>query len=129
MGRHYDLTYLQQVFHGNDVMVQKIVKLFLDQGPQFGRDMTECVRKSNWRELHPIAHKLKSSVNMLGMSDLLPFVLEIEQRSKFGEGVESLPQLVANLNANLELVCMTLSHDLEEVLNRKSSPDSGLRRA
>jgi hypothetical protein len=44
MDRHYDLTYLNQVFHGNESMVQEIVHLFLSQAPQFGRDMTTCAQ-------------------------------------------------------------------------------------
>ncbi len=35
MDRHYDLTYLNQVFYGNETMVQEIVELFLTQGPKF----------------------------------------------------------------------------------------------
>ena len=125
MGRHYDLTYLQQVFHGNEAMVQEIVTLFLQQAPQFGRSMTDCVRQSRWADLHPLAHKLKSSVNMLGMSGLAPVVLEIERTSKFNEDPSSLPQLVSELNSQLDLMCQTLDQDLAEVLN----PASKLRRA
>ena len=29
MHRHYDLTYLNQVFYGNESMVREIVQLFL----------------------------------------------------------------------------------------------------
>ena len=77
MDRHYDLTYLNQVFHGNESMVQEIVQLFLSQAPQFGQDMNACIRQSRWSDLHPLAHKLKSSVNMLGMA---------------GQGVEGEPR-------------------------------------
>ena len=34
MDRHYDLTYLNQVFHGNEAMVRQIVELFLKQAPE-----------------------------------------------------------------------------------------------
>ena len=129
MGRHYDLTYLQHVFHGNEAMVQQIVELFLEQAPQLGREMGECVRQSRWGDLHPVAHKLKSSVNMLGMAGLAPLVLEFERKSKFKDDPASLPGLVADLVSEMELVCQTLTHDLNEV--RKADPrnNSRLRRA
>ena len=129
MGRHYDLTYLQDVFHGNDVMVQQIVQLFLEQAPEFSRSMQTCVREMRWSDLHPIAHKLKSSVNMLGMTGLAPIVLEIEKTSKFGQDPTSLPELVSELNVQLELVCLTLTHDLQEVLQYQEKTRPGLRRA
>lgn len=129
MGRHYDLTYLQQVFHGNEAMVQQIVELFLEQAPQFSVEMDMCIRQARWSDLHPVAHKLKSSVNMLGMAGLAPLVLEIERKSKFNQDLASLPGLVSDLNSEMELVCQTLSHDLNEVRNADERNNSRLRRA
>ena len=129
MGRHYDLTYLQQVFHGNEAMVQQIVELFLEQAPQFSVEMDMCIRQARWSDLHPVAHKLKSSVNMLGMAGLAPLVLEIERKSKFNQYLASLPGLVSDLNSEMELVCQTLSHDLNEVRNADERNNSRLRRA
>jgi len=129
MGRHYDLTYLQQVFHGNEAMVQQIVELFLEQAPQFSVEMNMCIRQARWSDLHPVAHKLKSSVNMLGMAGLAPLVLEIERKSKFNQDLASLPGLVSDLNSEMELVCQTLSHDLNEVRNADARNNSRLRRA
>ena len=129
MGRHYDLTYLHDVFHGNEAMVQQIVELFLEQAPAFGQSMTQCVREGKWKDLHPIAHKLKSSVHMLGMTGLAPIVLEIERTSKFSHDPSTLPALVSELNIQLELVLLTLSHDLAEVNRSVQLGNQGLRRA
>jgi HPt (histidine-containing phosphotransfer) domain-containing protein len=129
MGRHYDLTYLHDVFHGNESMVQQIVELFLEQAPAFGQSMTQCVREGKWKELHPIAHKLKSSVNMLGMTGLAPILLEIERTSKLSRDPSTLPALVFELNMQLELVLLTLSHDLAEVNRLSQQGNQGLRRA
>jgi HPt (histidine-containing phosphotransfer) domain-containing protein len=123
------LTYLQQVFHGNEAMVQQIVEMFLEQAPQFSVEMDMCIRQARWSDLHPVAHKLKSSVNMLGMAGLAPLVLEIERKSKFNQDLASLPGLVSDLNAEMELVCQTLSHDLNEVRNADARNNSRLRRA
>ena len=129
MDRHYDLTYLNQVFYGNESMVQEIVQLFLDQAPELATTMTQCVRLARWQDLHPLAHKLKSSVTMLGMSDLAPIVLEIEQVSKFGRDPALLPQLVSNLNVHLEMVTLSLRRDLMETYDPIRAGSSQLRRA
>ena len=129
MDRHYDLTYLNQVFYGNETMVQEIVELFLMQGPKFMQDMTECVRQAKWAELHPVAHKLKSSVNMLGMSGLLPLVLDIERTSKFEENPTQLPQLVSELTVLMDSVCLVVQKDLNEARTHDSGASTQLRRA
>lgn len=131
MDRHYDLSYLNQVFHGNEVMIQEIVRLFLEQAPRYGMDMLSCVEESKWGDLHPIAHRMKSSVNMLGMQSLIPVVLAIEQKSKFNQDEAALPELVQSLNAELKVVCAALQTDWSEVKPSQSSSadDQRLRRA
>ena len=129
MHRHYDLTYLNQVFYGNESMVREIVQLFLQQSPELTRTMTRCVRQSRWQELHPLAHKLKSSVTMLGMEALTPLVLEIERISKFGQDPSSLPELVSRLTLELETVTRALDSDLMEACGPIRSGSVRLRRA
>ena len=129
MHRHYDLTYLNQVFYGNESMVREIVQLFLQQSPELTRTMTRCVRQSRWQELHPLAHKLKSSVTMLGMEALTPLVLEIERISKFGQDPSSLPELVSRLTLELETVTRALDSDLTEACGPIRSGPVRLRRA
>jgi len=60
---------------------------------------------------------------------LAPLVLEIERKSKFNQDLASLPGLVSDLNSEMELVCQTLSHDLNEVRNADARNNSRLRRA
>lgn len=131
MDRHYDLSYLNQVFHGNEVMIQEIVRLFLEQAPRYGMDMLSCVEESRWGDLHPIAHRMKSSVNMLGMQSLIPVVLAIEEKSKFNRDEAALPELVQSLNTQLKVVCTSLQTDWSEVKPSQSSSadDQRLRRA
>lgn len=129
MHRHYNLTYLNQVFYGNESMVREIVQLFLQQSPELARTMTRCVRQSRWQELHPLAHKLKSSVTMLGMEALTPLVLEIERISKFGRDPSALPELVSRLTLELETVTRALDNDLMEACGPIRSGSLRLRRA
>tara|TARA_B110000003_G_scaffold126515_1_gene128592 strand:- start:9503 stop:9892 length:390 start_codon:yes stop_codon:yes gene_type:complete len=129
MDRHYDLTYLNQVFHGNEAMVRQIVELFLKQAPAARLDMMQCVRQSRLQDLHPIAHQLKSSVKMLGLSGLEPMVLNIERCSKFAFELNTLPGLVSELCSSMDLVCNALTQDLSEVFSSVAPKVTHLRRA
>ena len=129
MHRHYDLTYLNQVFYGNESMVREIVQLFLHQSPELSRTMTRCIRQSRWQELHPLAHKLKSSVTMLGMEALTPLVLDIERISKFGHDPSALPGLVSKLTLELETITRALDNDLMEACGPVRPRSTQLRRA
>lgn len=109
----YDLSYLNQVFQGNREMINNIIKLFLQQVPEYINEMEECVRKNEPLSLHPLAHKAKSSISMLGIKDMEQDVLQIEQDSKHLRNLDDLPALVSRLKENCAIVYNQLSQALE----------------
>ncbi|MBX7052956.1 MAG: Hpt domain-containing protein [Flavobacteriales bacterium] len=109
----YDLSYLNQVFQGNREMINNIINLFLQQVPEYIREMEECVRKNEPLSLHPLAHKAKSSVSMLGIKDMENDILQIEQDSKHLRNLEGLPLLVSRVRENCQIVYDQLKEALE----------------
>jgi HPt (histidine-containing phosphotransfer) domain-containing protein len=109
----YDLSYLNQVFQGNREMIHNIIKLFLQQVPNYIDEMEECVRKNEPLSLHPLAHKAKSSISMLGIKDMEVDILQIEQDSKHLRNLEGLPALVSRVRENCNIVYKQLSEQLE----------------
>ncbi|MDA0729699.1 MAG: Hpt domain-containing protein [Bacteroidetes bacterium] len=109
MESRFDLTYLDQVFHGNEAMVGQIVTLFLEQAPHIGSQMTQCVQESRWSDLHPLAHKLKSSVKMLGIHGVLGRVLELERISKLQGDSKDIPAMVTDIVTGLRAACDELA--------------------
>jgi HPt (histidine-containing phosphotransfer) domain-containing protein len=109
----YDLSYLNQVFQGNREMINNIISLFLQQVPDYIREMEECVRKNEPLSLHPLAHKAKSSISMLGIKDMEVDILQIEQDSKNLRNLEGLPSLVTRVRENCDLVYGQLKEQLE----------------
>ena len=117
MDRHYDLIHSIKC-SGN--VLQEIWSCFCNRH-RFMEDMVMFVRQSRWSDLHPLAHKLKSSVTMLGMTGLAPLA-EIERTSKFGGNPSTLPQLVSDLTSQMEVVCRAISQDLSEAMVLNASP-------
>jgi HPt (histidine-containing phosphotransfer) domain-containing protein len=108
----YDLSYLNQVFQGNREMIHNIIRLFLQQVPSYIDEMEECVRKNEPLSLHPLAHKAKSSISMLGIKDLEVDILQIEQDSKHLRNLDGLPVLVQRVRDNCNIVYQQLSEQL-----------------
>lgn len=113
----YDLSYLNQVFQGNREMINNIINLFIQQVPDYIQEMEECVRKNEPLSLHPLAHKAKSSISMLGIRDMETDILQIEQDSKHLRNLDRLPTLVANVKRNYQEVF----EQLKQVLERPSA--------
>lgn len=112
-GQRYDLSYLNQVFQGNREMIDNIIRLFLQQVPEYIREMEECVRKNEPLSLHPLAHKAKSSVSMLGIKDMEHDILKIENDSKHLRNLDDLPNLVLRVKENCQVVHTQLTQQLQ----------------
>jgi len=98
-------------------MINNIINLFIQQVPDYIQEMEECVRKNEPLSLHPLAHKAKSSISMLGIRDMETDILQIEQDSKHLRNLDRLPTLVANVKRNYQEVF----EQLKQVLERPSA--------
>lgn len=111
--QRFDLSYLNQVFQGNREMINNIITLFLQQVPVYIKEMEECVRKNEPLSLHPLAHKAKSSISMLGIKDMESDILRIENDSKHLRNLDELPQLVTRVKLTCDIVYMQLKEQLQ----------------
>jgi len=100
-------------------MINNIITLFLQQVPEYIREMEECVRKNEPLSLHPLAHKAKSSVSMLGIKDMESDILQIEQDSKHLRNLDGLPRLVDRVKDNCQIVYRQLQEALERPIIRE----------
>src|SRR5690606_14321135 len=100
-------------------MVNNIINLFLQQVPGYISEMEECVRKNEPLSLHPLAHKAKSSISMLGIKDMESDILLIEQDSKHLRNLDRLPALVAKVKSSYQEVFT----QLKQALERPSMPE------
>ncbi len=67
---YIDLTYLEGVADGDMDIIKELVKIFIDQLPEFRDGFEESYIGQDWMNIAGIAHKAKSSVVSMGMKDL-----------------------------------------------------------
>ena len=111
--KHYNLDYLKQVFQGNEAMVLRILDIFEVEVPRYFGAMARLGQEGQWSDLHPLAHKAKSSVGMLGMQPLLEDVLAIEQASRSGGSADILAPLLEQASRRLDAALDALRADRE----------------
>ena len=123
---HYNLDYLQQVFQGNDAMVRRILDLFEEQVPGYLAEMEVRWQRGEWRKLHPLAHKARSSINMLGMAPLLEDILHIEQVSRSGVDPGDIGERLVSARRALDLGLDALRRD-RGVRDESGAAQAGIR--
>ncbi|MFQ6678484.1 MAG: Hpt domain-containing protein [Fidelibacterota bacterium] len=97
---------------GGNVLVVKMINLFLENIPQKINIMEQAVRDSDYKSLEMAAHSLKSSAGNLGARKLQQTANEIEVLAQ-EKSKPSLDQLI-------ELIIAESSKVLKLLINKKS---------
>ena len=65
-----DLTYLESITEGNISLIREFISIFLEQADEFQKGFERYFNNKQWKELGALAHKAKSSVISMGMTEL-----------------------------------------------------------
>lgn len=108
--RLYDLAALKETSRGSDSFVIKMVNLFITQTPLHLDTIEESYRKGDYKLMAAIAHKLKPSIDNIGIVSLKDTIRDIEKLAKEGRDTDLIPGLLAKLSK-------TMSHVMEGLQN------------
>lgn len=75
----FDLTKLYEISRGNEGFVKKMLSLFCQQGPATVKQISESYAKQDFDRIKADAHRLKPSIDNLGISRLRNEIREIEK--------------------------------------------------
>jgi HPt (histidine-containing phosphotransfer) domain-containing protein len=107
----YSLSQLEDISSGDQAFVDKMVDMFIDMVPESTNMMVEALANEEYEELGKAAHKIKPSIDMMGILSLREKIRELERRGKLSEEVETIPTL-------LEDVVLTLNQVIEQLKTR-----------
>ena len=99
---YHDLTELKAMSMGDDEFVQKMVNVFLETTQESLEQLLEAFEKGDFEKVSALAHKIKPSIDMMGIKDLQEPIRTIEKDGK--ESGQELPNLVPKLDKILTTV-------------------------
>ena len=100
----YDLNQLTEIAAGNEEFVTKMVTMFLDMTPGLVDRIEAGLQTQDWVEVRSAAHKMKPSVDMMGITSLYDVVRGIEGNAKTETDLDQIPELYFTLSDTLEKV-------------------------
>lgn len=104
----YDLSKLKKMSMGNDAFINKMLTLFVDNYPVYIKEMKTHFEKGDLEKLKNLAHKIKPSINDLGIKSIQQDILDIE---KFKLEEDS----IVSLKSKTEHVIVVLKSVLEQI--------------
>ena len=79
----WDLEKLRELCRGNEEFLQKMLRLFLEQTPLRIKDMQKAFADKNWKAVSDTAHKMKPSLDNMGINALRETVRNLEKATEF----------------------------------------------
>jgi len=66
----YDLTYLESAGQEDSEFIKKLVSMFIEIMPVNLDELNEVVKTKDFKQIRKTAHKIKSSIDLLGIHSL-----------------------------------------------------------
>ena len=88
--RLYDLSMVEAISGGDRSFINKMLLLFLETVPVTLDEFKRSAADGQWLMLSKHAHKLKSTIDSMGIASLKQVIREIESGGKHGEDPEGL---------------------------------------
>jgi PAS domain S-box-containing protein len=109
----YDLNMVQTISGGDAGFVKKMVQLFLETVPPSMADLQKDTAEQNWVNVSKLAHKLKATIDSMGITRIKEVVRTIETNGKKGEELDKIPGQVQEVINVLEACMKQLKRDFE----------------
>ena len=110
-----NLDYLRTITEGNKAMIRDMIEMFLQQVPSFITNLNHLYQTGNYAALGKEAHKAKSSLQIMGMTELELEMKRFQLKTIDGTEVESYPVHIGHFEtqcngaiAELKVVLATL---------------------
>jgi CheY-like chemotaxis protein/HPt (histidine-containing phosphotransfer) domain-containing protein len=112
-----NLEYLRVLSEDNESFFRDFINLFLSNTPETMAALNNSLEIKNWEGVRQAAHKIKPSLNYLGLKDAQKKAANIEEYAKELSELEIIPGLVGELNETLSAVYKELETELNTSTN------------
>jgi len=104
----YDLNMIRSVSGGDEAFIKKMILLFIETVPQNVKELVDATGNKNWEQVAKMAHKLKSTIDSMGIRSLHDQIRRIEQQAKKAEQTDQMPAMVHHVASMVSLCIQQL---------------------
>ena len=102
--RLYDLSLLESIGKGNRDFITRMLNLFIEQVPTSIEEIKQAFQYDDLPKIKSIAHRIKPSIDNMGISNLKSEIREIESLAEAGNKNERLSDLIRILDCTITKV-------------------------
>lgn len=110
-----DLSYLREVVMGDEEIMLETAKAFVEETPRILENMREHFSHQEWDKLYKQAHKIKPSMEYMGMTQARELILDIENQAKSREISKNMGDQIEELESICTKAIDELSDKIKEL--------------
>lgn len=110
-----NLDYLREITDGDKGIIKELIELFITQVPDFISNMHKHYDSGEYILLGKEAHKAKSSLQIMGMSELEKEMKTLQLRTIDGLEVENYPVYISHFETQCAIAIEELKAELEKL--------------
>jgi len=106
----YDLSFITDVAKGNKDFIKSLIEVFISNTPPIAAEMRDAYDAKDWDRLAKLAHKLKSTIDTMGLITIKDDIRFIETNAKavaelatINEKIDKVKTVVDNCVTKLQL--------------------------
>jgi CheY-like chemotaxis protein/HPt (histidine-containing phosphotransfer) domain-containing protein len=111
----YDLSMIQSVSGGDESFIKKMALLFIETVPQNVNELKTGLQKEDWEQVSKMAHKLKSTVDSMGIRSLKTVIRSVEANAKQKILLEEMPVLIFKIEADINACIEQLRTEILQI--------------
>ncbi|MGL2992585.1 PAS domain S-box protein [Flavobacterium sp. TSSA_36] len=111
----YNLSVLRNLSRGNTDFVQKMITIFIDQTTQTLLDLEQAFQDNHFEEVGRLIHKIKPSVDSLGIAEVIPNMNALEKAAKTATHKEDIAALLHAIQPILALAVSQLKQNEQTI--------------
>jgi CheY-like chemotaxis protein/HPt (histidine-containing phosphotransfer) domain-containing protein len=108
----YDLSMIRSISGGDSGFIKKMILLFVETVPQNVQEMVDATKQKNWEQVSKMAHKLKSTIDSMGIRSLHDQIRAVEKQAKNGEELERMPDMVRQVESVVAVCIQQLGTEM-----------------
>jgi len=98
MVKLYDLSAVEALCGGDKEFLKTMAKMFVDTMPQSVSELNEAVSSENWEMVGKHAHKMKSTIDSMGINTLKEDIRSVEANGKAKSNPDTIRLLVVKVS-------------------------------
>ncbi len=111
---HIDLTYLKEVSGGEFTFIKEILTMFIIHTvPDFAY-LKSCCAEKDYNRIASAAHKIKSSITMIGNTKATESIVFIEHSAKANTDIALINEEVIALGKEIDLIVQDINSVLKQ---------------